>query len=86
MGKYILPSKDSVDSLGSSIKRWLKGFFKDVQVSGVITDGINTVSVQSIKTTTSDVFATPAGQLKVTCMYVDSITKKLIVKYDDVPV
>lgn len=35
----LLPTSNETDQLGSALFRWLKGWFKNIDVSGVITDG-----------------------------------------------
>lgn len=56
--RNIVPNNDSEGNIGSSLKKWLKGWFADVFVSGDITDGTDSVTVNQIATaiSTSAVF------------------------------
>ena len=42
------PRSDSEGNLGQLLFKWLKGFFVDVHVSGVITDGSNSFTVAAL--------------------------------------
>lgn len=43
--RNIVPNDDQEGWLGRVAKRWLKGWFVDLYVSGVITDGTDTITV-----------------------------------------
>ena len=44
----LVPRTNEGQSLGTSLKKWLKGWFKDIFVSNNITDGSNSVTVANI--------------------------------------
>lgn len=44
----INPRNDAEGNLGSLIRRWLKGFFVDIHVSGVLTDGTDSVNINTL--------------------------------------
>jgi len=46
--RNIIPRGDGEGNLGSAIKRWIKGWFVDVYVSGSITDGTDSVTVNQL--------------------------------------
>lgn len=46
--RNIVPRANEEGNIGSSLKRWLKGWFKDLFVSGVITDGTNSETIANI--------------------------------------
>ena len=52
--RNIVPNDDSEGNLGSAIKRWIKGWFVNVYVSGDITDGTDSVTVSEINTSLTD--------------------------------
>lgn len=54
MADNIVPRSNEVGSIGTSLKKWLKGWFKDIFVSGDITDGVNDVAVSEIVNTTGN--------------------------------
>jgi len=53
MAGNLVPRVNEAEALGTTLKRWLKGWFKDLFVSGDITDGTNTVTVAELKTVTA---------------------------------
>ena len=44
----IVPNNNNEGNLGTTLKRWLKGWFADIFVSGNITDGVNSVTVADL--------------------------------------
>jgi len=46
--RNFVPRENEGSSIGTTLKKWLKGWFKDIHVSGKITDGTNEVSVADI--------------------------------------
>lgn len=46
--RNIVPNNDSEGNIGSVIKKWIKGWFVDVYVSGNITDGTDSVTVNQL--------------------------------------
>ena len=46
--RNIVPNNDSEGNIGAAIKRWIKGWFVDVYVSGSITDGTDSVTVNQL--------------------------------------
>lgn len=46
--RNIVPNNDSEGNIGSVIKKWIKGWFVDVYVSGSITDGTDSVTVNQL--------------------------------------
>ena len=46
--RNIVPTENESNSLGTSLKRWLKGWFKDIFVSGQLTDGVNSTTIAKI--------------------------------------
>lgn len=46
--KNIVPRADSEGQIGTSLKKWLKGVFVNLLVSGSITDGTNIYTVQQV--------------------------------------
>lgn len=61
--RNIVPNNDSEGNLGSAIKRWIKGWFVDVYVSGSITDGTDSVTVSEINTGLMDTTVTPGSYI-----------------------
>lgn len=49
----LVPRSNLGASLGTSVKNWLKGWFQDVHVSGVLTNGADSVSVSSLADVTA---------------------------------
>jgi len=47
--KNIVPRADGEGNIGTQLKNWFKGWFKNLFVSGNITDGTNSTTVASIK-------------------------------------
>jgi hypothetical protein len=47
--KNIVPRADSEGQIGTSLKRWLKGVFVNLLVTGAVTDGFNITSVSEIR-------------------------------------
>lgn len=45
----LVPRANDEGNIGTSLKNWLKGWFKDVYVSNTLTDGSNTATVANIK-------------------------------------
>ena len=50
MAGNLVPRVNEAETFGTTAKRWLKGWFKDLFVSGDLTDGVNTVTVSNIAT------------------------------------
>ena len=48
--RAIVPNVNEEGNIGTSLKRWLKGWFKNLFISNDITDGANTVTVAQLKT------------------------------------
>ena len=46
--RNIVPRANEEGNIGTTLKNWLKGWFKDLFVSGDITDGVNSISVAKI--------------------------------------
>ena len=46
--RNIVPNNDSEGNIGAVIKKWIKGWFVDVYVSGSITDGTDSVTVNQL--------------------------------------
>jgi hypothetical protein len=46
--RNIVPNNDNEGNIGSALKRWIKGWFADLFVSGTITDGIDSVTVNQL--------------------------------------
>ena len=46
--RNIVPRGDGEGNIGSLIKKWIKGWFVDVYVSGSITDGTDSVTVNQL--------------------------------------
>jgi len=46
--RNIVPRANEEGNLGTAIKKWLKGWFKDLFVSGSITDGTNSATVEQL--------------------------------------
>jgi len=46
--RNIVPNNDSEGNIGTSLKKWIKGWFVDVYVSGSITDGTDSVTVNQL--------------------------------------
>jgi hypothetical protein len=47
--KNFVPRSDSEGQIGTSLKRWLKGVFVNLLVTGAVTDGFNITSVSEIR-------------------------------------
>lgn len=47
--RNIVPRADEEGNLGTSLKKWLKGWFKNLFVSNEITDGTNSVTISDVK-------------------------------------
>ena len=47
--RNLVPRSDGEGSIGTTLKKWLKGWFGSIFVSGNITDGTNDISVQDIQ-------------------------------------
>lgn len=47
--RNIVPRANGEGNIGTSLKKWLKGWFLDVFVSGNLTDGTNNISVANAK-------------------------------------
>jgi len=59
--RNIVPNNDSEGNIGSVIKKWIKGWFVDVYVSGSITDGTDSVTVSEINTGLMNTAVTPGS-------------------------
>ena len=46
--RNIVPRADEEGNIGTTLKNWLKGWFKDVFVGGVLTDGVNNISLATL--------------------------------------
>lgn len=46
--RNFVPRSNNGASIGTALKRWLKGWFKDLSVESEITDGSNTTTVANI--------------------------------------
>ena len=74
----IVPNNNNEGNLGTTLKRWLKGWFADIFVSGNITDGTNSVTVAYLSSivggtaptlrnaTATDTFATASETINCT--------------------
>ena len=47
--RNIVPRANEEGNIGTSLKNWLKGWFKDIFVSNTLTDGTNTVTIVNLK-------------------------------------
>ncbi len=47
--RNIVPRANEEGNIGTSLKNWLKGWFKNLFVSNEITDGTNTTTIANIK-------------------------------------
>lgn len=47
--KNIVPRSDGEGQIGTSLKKWLKGVFVNLLVTGAVTDGVNITSVSEIR-------------------------------------
>lgn len=52
----IVPRTNKGESLGTTLKRWLKGWFYDIFVENEITDGTNSVKVADLVNTGSKIY------------------------------
>jgi len=52
--RNIVPRANEEGNIGTTLKNWLKGWFKDIFVSNNITDGTNSVTVSDITTHVGD--------------------------------
>jgi len=52
--RNIVPRSDGEGNIGTTLKNWLKGWFKDIFVSGVLTNGTNQVSVSDLANVAPD--------------------------------
>ena len=59
--RNIVPNNDSEGNIGAVIKKWIKGWFVDVYVSGSITDGTDSVTVSEINTGLMNTAVTPGS-------------------------
>lgn len=50
MADNIVPRSNEVGSIGTSLKKWFKGWFKDIYVSNDITDGSNSIKIAHLQT------------------------------------
>jgi len=46
--RNIVPRANDEGNIGTALKRWVKGWFKDLYVSGVLTDGVNSGTIANI--------------------------------------
>jgi len=46
--RNIVPRANEEGNLGTSLKNWLKGWFKDLYISGDLTDGTNSISISEL--------------------------------------
>jgi hypothetical protein len=46
--RNIVPNNDNEGNIGSALKRWIKGWFADLFVSGTISDGVDSVTVNQL--------------------------------------
>jgi len=46
--RNIIPNGDSEGNFGAQLKRWLKGWFVDIHVSGSLTDGTDSVTINDL--------------------------------------
>ena len=65
--RNIVPRANEEGNIGTSIKRWLKGWFKDVFVSGNITNGTQVVTVAGLSAVVREVaYAESEGESTTT--------------------
>jgi len=65
--RNIVPRGNEEGNIGTSLKNWLKGWFKDLFVSGNLTDGSNDVTVAQLSAIAADDgYAESEGQSNTT--------------------
>jgi hypothetical protein len=52
--RNIVPRNNEEGNIGTAIKNWLKGWFKDIFISGVLTDGVNSVTLSQLVAVVAD--------------------------------
>jgi len=65
--RNIVPRANEEGNIGTSLKNWLKGWFKDLFVSGNLTDGSNDVTIANLAAIAADDgYAESEGQSNTT--------------------
>ena len=68
--RNIVPRANNEGNIGTAIKNWLKGWFKDIFVSGVLTDGVNNIAI-------SDLIAVALDTLNVSSLGEEELGPKM---------
>ena len=67
--RNIVPRANEEGNIGSSAKRWLKAWFKDLHITNVFTDGTNNITVAQIAAVTPDIgYAASEGESTTTAL------------------
>lgn len=64
--RNIVPRDDGEGNIGTTLKNWLKGWFKNVFVSGNLTDGVNDVTVAELRNQIDNPSVPDADQIATT--------------------
>jgi len=67
--RNIVPRANEEGNIGTAVKNWLKGWFKDLFISGVITDGTNEITIaQLLAFSPDDVHSQSEGESTTTSL------------------
>jgi hypothetical protein len=64
--RNIVPRENNEGNIGTSVKKWLKGWFASVFVNGNITDGVNNVTVAELRNQLDNPSTPDADQIATT--------------------